>query len=463
MIFDYTQYQQQRWFGQAAFGALAFGLKTQAQFMSAAGLQGAARYLNASSEMALRLGKDYPDPGFGLAETTIGKEGVAVTEETVQDKAFGRLLHFKRDTSRNDPRVLLVAPLSGHHATLLRDTVKGLLPHHDVYITDWKDARDIPVEKGEFGLADYIAYVQDFIETVGPETHVMAVCQPTVPVLAAASLMAARKSDCQPLSMTLISGPIDIRFAETKVTKMAKDHSFEWFENNVIDRVPASYAGAGRRVYPGFLQLMGFASMNPERHLKSHVDMFNSLAKGDTQAAEATKKFYDDYNAVLDMPAPYYLETIREVFQNASLARNQMVCDGERVDPSKIKNTTLLTVECTEDDISAPGQTFPAHVLCSGLKPERHYHYEQEGAGHYGGFSGRRYREGVLPRITAVIRDTGAKRGIAYDPVPESGTGKPQSIMPEQANPQKIAAMADMMQHAETTTPKRNGFSPRAA
>lgn len=263
--------------------------------------------------------------------------------------------------------------------------------------------------------------------------------------------------------MTLISGPIDVRFAETKVTKMAKDHSFSWFENNVIDRVPGSYAGAGRRVYPGFLQLIGFASMNPERHWQSHVSLFNNLAKGNFKEADATKKFYDDYNAVLDMPAPYYLETIREVFQNASLARNQMVCDGARVDPSKITGTTLLTVECSEDDISAPGQTFPAHVLCSGLKPEQHYHYEQEGAGHYGGFSGRRYHEGVLPRITAVIRDTGARRGITYDPVPKSGTGKPQSIMPEQASQQKIAAMANMMQSAETNAHQRNGFIPRAA
>jgi len=447
MILDYTQYQRQRWLGQVAFNSLAFGLQVQSRFLAAAGMPVTANYLNASSEMAIRMSKEYTDPGFGLTETAIGHDKASVTEEVIKDKDFGSLLHFRRDTTRNDPKVLLVAPLSGHHATLLRDTVKGLLPHHDVYITNWKDARDIPLGKGDFGLDDYISYVQDFIETLGPDTHVMAVCQPTVPVLAAAALMAANKSQNQPLSMTLISGPIDVRFAQTDVTKYAKEHSFKWFEDNVITKVPANYAGAGRDVYPGYLQLAGFASMNPERHWESHVKLFNNLAQGNHQEAEATKKFYDDYNAVLDMPAPYYLQTIREIFQKASLARGELIVSGQRVDPSKIKNTMLFTVECEKDDISAPGQTFAAHVLCNGLKSSGHYHYEQEDAGHYGGFSGRRYREGVLPRIEAFIREAGRHNGLRYDPLPSESAAK--TVMPEHADRDRIAALAATMQQAE--------------
>jgi len=306
--------------------------------------------------------------------------------------------------------VLIVAPLSGHYATLLRDTVRTMLQDHKVYITDWKNARTVPLSEGEFRLDDYINYVQEFIRRLQDEyghCHVMSVCQPTVPVLAAVSLMASRGEQV-PLSMTMMGGPIDARKSPTAVNNLAMNKSFEWFENNVIYRVPHGFPGEGRRVYPGFLQHTGFVAMNPDRHAKSHYDYFKDLIKGDDASAEAHRKFYDEYNAVLDMDADYYLDTIRTVFQDFELVNGTWDVKGvdgnvERVRPQDIRRAGLLTIEGELDDISGSGQTEAAHELCTGIAAGNRKHYEVKGAGHYGIFSGRRWRELVYPEVKAFI------------------------------------------------------------
>jgi len=316
-----------------------------------------------------------------------------------------------------------VAPLSGHHATLLRDTVRTLLRDHRVYVTDWVDARMVPGSEGEFGLDDYIAYVQEFIRHLGADKlHVVSVCQPTVPVLAAVSLMASR-GEQTPLSMTMMGGPIDARKSPTSVNNLAMNKSFEWFENNVIYRVPQGFPGTGRRVYPGFLQHTGFVAMNPDRHATSHYDYFKDLIKGDDASVEAHRKFYDEYNAVLDMDADYYLETIRTVFQDFLLVQGTwdvIGVDGEveRVKPADITQAALLTVEGELDDISGSGQTRAAHDLCTGIAKDQRRHLEVKGAGHYGIFSGRRWRETVYPAVTSFIlaHDQAQKRALSQEP-----------------------------------------------
>jgi len=292
-----------------------------------------------------------------------------------------------------------VAPLSGHHATLLRDTVRTLLRDHRVYVTDWVDARMVPSSEGEFGLDDYIAYIQEFIRHLGVERlHVVSVCQPTVPVLAAVSLMASR-GEPTPRTLVMMGGPIDARCSPTAVNNLATQNPLSWFENNVIHTVPASYPGAGRRVYPGFLQHAGFLSMNPSRHFSSHWDFYTDLVKGDLEDADAHRRFYDEYNAVLDMPAKYYLDTIRVVFQDFLLPRGEWVVNGEKVDPSAIRDTALLSIEGELDDIAGLGQTEAAQALCTGIAADRREHFIVEGAGHYGIFSGRRWREVVYPKV----------------------------------------------------------------
>lgn len=392
-----------------------------------------ANQISASAELMDRFSKNYPKPKFGLNETEIDGHAVAVREKTAINKPFCKLKHFKRDTARKDPKVLLVAPMSGHYATLLRGTVEALLPDHEVYITDWKDARRVPESEGPFGLEDYIEYVQEFIRELGPDTHVMAVCQPTVPVLAAISLMAAKKDKNQPLSMTLIGGPIDPRAAETEVTKFAQKHSIQWFAQNLIARVPGTYEGSGRMVYPGFLQLLGFMSMNPDRHVQSHLDLFNHLRTGDDESADKVKEFYDEYLAVCDLPAEFYLDTVRLVFQEHALPRGAMTCRGETIDPAKIQRTALFTIEGALDDISAPGQTIATHLMCKGLHPDQKFNHLQEGAGHYGIFNGRRWREQIAPRFAGFIREIASRHGISYDP-PKEKTAMPERWSPVQTS-----------------------------
>lgn len=362
----------------------------------------------AGFDLFYRLGKDYEKPEFNLRSVDVGGVDVTIRERVEVDKPFCELRRFKRfsddtetlQTMLSQPVVLIVAPLSGHYATLLRDTVQSMLGDHKVYITDWKNARLVPLADGEFHLDDYVNYVQEFIRYLQGkygQCHVVSVCQPTVPVLAAVSLMASR-GETPPLSMTMMGGPIDARRSPTSVNNLAQNRSFEWFENNVIYRVPEGYPGVGRRVYPGFLQYSGFVAMNPDRHAKSHYDYFKDLIKGDDASAEHHRKFYDEYNAVLDMDADYYLETIATVFQDYKLVHGTWEVRSpedkvELVRPQDIKGSALLTIEGELDDISGSGQTRAAHDLCTGIAADQRRHLEVPGAGHYGIFSGRRWRD----------------------------------------------------------------------
>jgi poly(3-hydroxybutyrate) depolymerase len=365
----------------------------------------------AGYELLYRLGKDYEKPAFGIDSTAIkGKQTIGVREDVAVAKPFCRLIHFKKDISDKEfkalkqPTVLLVAPLSGHHATLLRDTVRGLLPEHDVFITDWTDARMVPLSEGPFHLDDYVFYVQDFIRHLGPDVHVISVCQPTVPVLAAIALMATNKDPKLPKTMTMMGGPIDPRQSPTAVNNLAVEKPYSWFENTVVYPVPPNYPGFGRKVYPGFLQHAGFIAMNPGRHAQSHREFYMHLVKGDDEPAESHRKFYDEYNAVLDMPAEYYLDTIKTVFQEHRLALGTWEVGGQLVRPQDITDVALLTVEGELDDISGTGQTQAAHGLCSGIPAAMQEDYVVPQAGHYGIFSGRRWRELVCPKITGFIR-----------------------------------------------------------
>ena len=396
--------------------------------------------ISATYDLIYRLGKDYEKPSFGIQSVPVDGVDVAIHERVEIDKPFCELRRFKRfcddaatlNKLKGQPVVLIVAPLSGHYATLLRDTVKTMLTGHKVYITDWKNARLVPLTDGEFHLDDYVNYVQEFIRhlqaTYG-HCHVMSVCQPTVPVLAAVSLMASR-GEQTPLSMTMMGGPIDATRSPTAVNNLAMNKSFSWFENNVIYRVPSNFPGAGRRVYPGFLQHTGFVAMNPDRHLKSHYDYFKDLIKGDNSSAESHRQFYDEYNAVLDMDADYYLETIQTVFQEFKLVKGTWEVrnpqgESELVRPQDITRTALLTVEGELDDISGSGQTEAAHSLCTGIVRREHHHLEAKGAGHYGIFSGRRWREVVYPHVRAFILEH---------------EGKPSKSVKAAVKPKRVAA-----------------------
>lgn len=374
--------------------------------------------LAASYGLMHRLGKDYVKPAFEIASVKVGAYDVAVFESIESDRAFCELRHFKRLTDntkvlmtlQKQPTVLIVAPLSGHYATLLRDTVRTMLSDHNVYITDWKNARTVPLSEGSFHLDDYVHYVEDFIRGLQGKhgnIHVVSVCQPTVPVLAAISLMATR-GELTPLSMTMMGGPIDGTKTPTAVNNLATKNGFDWFERNLIYTVPSNFPGSGRRVYPGFLQHTGFVAMNADRHKKSHYDYFKDLVKGDEASAEAHRKFYDEYNAVLDMDADYYLETIKIVFQDFALVKGTWEVKNpngevERVRPQDIKSTALLTVEGELDDIAGIGQTAAAHGLCAGITKAKKQHFEVKGAGHYGIFSGSRWREQVYPQVKNLI------------------------------------------------------------
>ncbi len=366
--------------------------------------------VSAGFDLVHRLSKEYEKPQFNITSAFVNGIEVAVQEQVAIEKPFCRLLRFKRFTDnldalsvmKNQPTVLVVSPLSGHHSTLLRDTVKSLLADHKVFIADWTDARMVPLDKGPFHLDDYVHYVQEFIRHVGPDVHVISVCQPTVPVLAAVSLMASA-GETLPRSLTMMGGPIDARRSATQVNDLAVSRSHTWFENNVIYRVPQNYPGAGRAVYPGFLQHTGFVAMNPDKHVSSHYDYFRDLIKGDDDSAATHRKFYDEYNAVLDMPAEYYLDTIKTVFQDFALMNGTWDVAGKRVRPQDITSGALLTIEGELDDITGGGQTKAAHELCTGIAKDRRFHYDVKGAGHYGIFSGRRWREKVYPEVKAFI------------------------------------------------------------
>jgi poly(3-hydroxybutyrate) depolymerase len=351
-----------------------------------------AKRLAASSDLFLRVTERYEKPAWNIAEAV---------PEVALDRPFCKLVHFRQQT-QGKPKVLVVAPLSGHHATLLRDTVRSLLAEHDVWVTDWVNARLVPLTAGPFHLADYVDYVRDWIRLLSPDLHVISVCQPTVPVLAAVSLLAFGKEQA-PRTMIMMGGPIDARRSPTAVNNLARRKPHSWFEQHLIERVPSKYPGYMRRVYPGFLQHLGFVAMNPDRHLIAHWDYYHKLVMGDGDSASAHRRFYDEYNAVLDMPAEYYLDTVKAVFQDYALPKGRMFVRGELVRPQAIRESALLTIEGELDDISGNGQTEAAHALCLNIPRERRSHYVAPGVGHYGIFSGRRWREMIFPKVRDFI------------------------------------------------------------
>jgi poly(3-hydroxybutyrate) depolymerase len=361
----------------------------------------------AALELIARSELRHERPPYGIDAVKVGNRDVPITETPVLRLPFGTLLNFKKDIEVRQPKVLLVAPLSGHFATLLRNTVKTMLPDNDVYITDWHNARDVGLDDGPFGFDDFVGYLIRFLEAMGPGSHLMAVCQPCVQALAAVAVMAKAANPAVPRSLTLMAGPVDTRINPTKVNALATEHSIDWFERNLVDIVPSAYPGRGRRVYPGFVQLTAFVSMNLERHLKAHRDLWRHLANGEDEEAERIKQFYDEYFSVLDMPAEFYLETVKWVFQDALLARGELTYRDEPVDLGAIRKTALLTVEGERDDICAVGQTAAALSLCTGLRAHKKQHHLQLGVGHYGVFSGRRWELQVYPAVRNMILANG--------------------------------------------------------
>ena len=366
------------------------------------------RHTAAACEVFERTTRRYDKPIFGIATTEIDRHAVAVTEEVVWQRPFCRLIHFRRDLPAEEraaqPRILLVAPMSGHFATLLRGTVETLLPQHEVYITDWQDARSVPLASGRFALDDYIDYMREMLTFLRGDVHVFAVCQPSIPALAAVSLMEEDEDPNAPLSLILAGGPVDTRVNPTAVNKLAVENGTDWFKSHVITAVPWPYAGAGRSVYPGFLQLSGFMSMNLDRHTNAHKDLFLHLIKGDGDSAEKHREFYDEYLAVMDLTAEFYLDTIDAVFVRHALPNGEMTHRGRRVDPSKIKRTALMTIEGEKDDITGVGQCRAAHDLATGLSSDQKFHVECTGVGHYGIFNGSRFRSEIAPRIAQFVR-----------------------------------------------------------
>ncbi|ESY87830.1 polyhydroxyalkanoate depolymerase [Mesorhizobium australicum] len=377
------------------------------------------RSIAAGAELFERTTRRYGKPQFGLAKTVVDWTSVAVTEKTVWSKPFCNLVRFERAVPagrKADPKLLIVAPMSGHYATLLRGTVEAMLPYADVHITDWVDARMVPLADGSFDLDDYIDYVIDMLHTLGPDTHVMAVCQPSVPVLAAVALMEAKGDPFVPSTMTLMGGPIDTRRNPTAVNLLAKEKGIDWFRDNVVMRAPWPVPGFGREVYPGFLQLSGFMSMNLDRHIIAHKEFFMNLVKHDGDNAEKHRDFYDEYLAVMDLTAEFYLQTVDTVFVRHALPKGEMTHRGTRIDPSVIRNVALFTVEGENDDISGLGQTKAAQDLCVNIPGDKKAHYMQPAVGHYGVFNGSRFRSEIVPRIVDFITSYGRQNRVPVKP-----------------------------------------------
>jgi poly(3-hydroxybutyrate) depolymerase len=379
----------------------------------------------AAFELIARAQLTHTRPAFDIDTVIVGGREVAVTEEVIVATPFAQLLRFARDQPAEQPRVLLVAPMSGHFATLLRDTVRTLLADHDVYVTDWRNARDVSLLHGSFGLDEYIAHLVHFVEAIGPRAHVIAVCQPCVPALAAVAAMAQGGHPAQPSSMTLMAGPIDCRINPTKVNELANAQPIDWFESRLIATVPFRYRGAFRRVYPGFLQLTAFMSMNLERHVQAFADLYNAIIAGEHEKAEGTRSFYREYFAVADLPAEFYLDTVRLVFQEYALARGELTWEGLAVEPAAIRGTALLTVEGERDDICSVGQTMAAHDLTPGIRPYLKQHHLQAGVGHYGVFSGRRWHNEIYPIVRDMIYQMEARGAMGPAAVRSAPGGVP--------------------------------------
>ena len=364
------------------------------------------RRVAAASEVFHRMKLTHTRPSYNINDALVDGALVPVVEEEVLRLPFGTLLHFKKPGASHQPAVLLVAPLSGHFATLLRETARTLLQDHDVFITDWHNARDVALRHGPFRLDDYVDYMMRFIERIGPGCHVMAVCQPCVAALAATALMAEDQHPATPRSLTLMAGPVDCRVNPTEVNRLAVSKPIGWFKQNLISEVPFPHTGMGRKVYPGFVQVSAFMAMNPQRHKQAFVDMFNHLVDGNIEQATVIQNFYEEYLAVNDLPAEFYLETVEKVFQTYDLARGELVVNGRRVDCSAIRQTALMTVEGERDDICSVGQTVAAHDLCTRVRPYLRSHHIQTGVGHYGVFSGRRWNQQIYPRVRDMIHAT---------------------------------------------------------
>ena len=364
---------------------------------------GPARKLSAAFELIALAQLTHRRPAFGIESVHVGGRSLAVHEEVAHATPFGTLLHFRKANAEPQPKLLVVAPMSGHFATLLRETICTALADHDVYVTDWHNARDVSLVAGRFGLDEYVEHLMEFSARIGPGVHVLAICQPCVAALAAAALMAEDNHPATPRSLTLMAGPIDCRVRPTEVNRLATRRPIDWFERQLIARVPPRFLGALRRVYPGFVQLAAFMSMNLQRHVDSLRRLYEQLSNGDAAAAEPTRRFYEEYFAVADLPAEFYLETVRKVFQDCELARGTLSFRGRLVRPSAIRRTALLTVEGERDDICSIGQTLAAHELCIGIKPFMKQHYVQAGVGHYGVFSGRRWETQIYPLVRDVV------------------------------------------------------------
>ncbi|MPW15362.1 polyhydroxyalkanoate depolymerase [Paraburkholderia sp. CNPSo 3157] len=412
------------------------------------------RTLRASAELLSLTGLTHARPRFGIDSIDVLGQPVDVVEEAAQSTPFCTLLHFRKRASFDvpQPRVLMIAPMSGHFATLLRGTVRTMLAEHDVYITDWHNPRDVPLSAGRFGFDEFVQHVIDFTDTIGAGAHLLAVCQPTVAALAAVALMAADDHPAQPASMTLMAGPIDTRVNPTRVNELAKSKPIEWFEENMISAVPVGFQGAFRRVYPGFVQLNAFMSMNVGRHMEAFETMYHECAKGDPDKADAIRVFYEEYFATMDLTADFYLETVDTVFQRHALPLRELEVKGRRVEPSKIRRTALLTVEGERDDICAVGQTLAAQDMCDRLRPYLKTHHVQTGVGHYGVFNGQRWERQVYPRIRAVIHDNepravpseahGARASLTLGAALASRVGSPAGTTP---------AAADVVQLSDET------------
>ena len=402
------------------------------------------RSVAAAAELFERTTRRYGKPDWGIAETSVRGVRVPVSIEAEWQRPFCNLLHFRKAGGEKQPKLLIVAPVSGHYATLLRGTVETMLPDHDVYITDWVDARMVPLADGAFDLDDYIDYLVSILHLIGPDAHVMAVCQPSVPVLAAVALMSTRNDRHLPATMTLMGGPIDTRISPTAVNTLANNHDLDWFRQNVIMQVPFPHPGFMREVYPGFLQISGFLSMNMNRHVDAHRDFYHHLIRGDGDSADKHRDFYDEYLAVMDLTAEFYLQTVDTVFLRHALPRGEMMHRGEKVEPHAIARVALLTIEGEHDDISGVGQTEAAHAICTGIPAENRAHYLQKDVGHYGVFNGSRFRGAIAPRIADFIA-THARRparanGNGHAVAAAPASTKPKPAARRKGNPRKGAA-----------------------
>jgi len=398
-----------RAFARSALDAFAFHAPAPAGVRLGYPDADAQRRMSAAFELISDARLTHKRPPFGIDSVDVTGRAVQVTEVVVESTPFADLLRFRKDIDVAQPRVLLVAPMSGHFATLMRDTVRTLLPEHDVFVTDWRNARDVPLYEGRFGFDEYVAHLIHFLDALQPGAHLIAVCQPCVAALVTSAVMAEGEHPARPRSLTLMAGPIDCRVNPTRVNELASAHPIEWFESRLIATVPYRYRGAWRRVYPGFLQLTAFMSMNLERHVQAFADLYNALVAGEYEKAEGTRAFYREYFAVADLPAEFYIETVRLVFQECALARGTLKWQGRRVDCGAIRGTLLLTIEGERDDICAMGQTMAAQDLCTGIRPYLKQHYMQPGTGHYGVFSGRRWQQEIYPIVRDMIYQTDAR------------------------------------------------------